>query len=303
MLRQADNKVTINGILSEIDLQESSYMKDGKTVENIRGTIKVKVSQQINDKTIDNEIPCQIFALKYKKDGNINPSYENWKKVKDDFISIAAAGGEQGADCVLVTGAKITENAFYNAKGSITSYPRIMASFIKKIGREELSPEATFDIQFVVGEKGYVVDRDGVETSKYFVKAAIPQFGEKIDIVELVSENPAVIDAVKNYWNKGDTVNAIGRLNFTSSTVTTSVEVGFGEAKTQTRTINTSELVITGGSQTPLEGEFAFDAADVKKAVDARAARIEATKERATSGAHSHAAPAQGTVDASNLGF
>lgn len=43
MLREAENIVRIEGILSEIDIKPGSYEKDGKTVENIGGSIKVKV--------------------------------------------------------------------------------------------------------------------------------------------------------------------------------------------------------------------------------------------------------------------
>jgi hypothetical protein len=41
MLRQAENKVRIEGILSEINIDYKSFVKDGKTVEAIGGNIKV----------------------------------------------------------------------------------------------------------------------------------------------------------------------------------------------------------------------------------------------------------------------
>ena len=47
MLREAENNVFVEGILSEIDLTERSFAKDGKNVDAISGTIKVLVE---NDK-------------------------------------------------------------------------------------------------------------------------------------------------------------------------------------------------------------------------------------------------------------
>mgnify|MGYP003533423562 CR=1 FL=1 len=44
MLESKENSVKIEGILSEIDLKTGSYVKDGKTVENIGGSIKVRVN-------------------------------------------------------------------------------------------------------------------------------------------------------------------------------------------------------------------------------------------------------------------
>lgn len=42
-LRQAENRVRIEGILSEINLKYGSYQKNGRTVDNIGGDIKVLV--------------------------------------------------------------------------------------------------------------------------------------------------------------------------------------------------------------------------------------------------------------------
>ena len=43
-LKQAENSVKIEGILSEIDLKTGSTVKNGKTVEYITGSIKVRVT-------------------------------------------------------------------------------------------------------------------------------------------------------------------------------------------------------------------------------------------------------------------
>ena len=53
MLRQAENKIRIEGILSEINLKYGSYVRDGKTIDNIGGTIKVLVSQEVNGENVE----------------------------------------------------------------------------------------------------------------------------------------------------------------------------------------------------------------------------------------------------------
>ena len=76
MLRQAENKVKLEGILSEIDIKPGSFVKDGKTVESIGGTIKVKVNQKINGEDTVLEVPVHMFASKTTNKGTPNPAYE-----------------------------------------------------------------------------------------------------------------------------------------------------------------------------------------------------------------------------------
>ena len=101
-----------------------------------------------------------------------------------------------------------------------------------------------------------------------------------------------------------NTVKATGKLNFTSETKEVEVKVDFGEPTVETRTYSISELVITGGSSTPLDGEFAIDYDDVKVALEDRKNRLAESKEKAanrgTSGKAPAAAPAKKFSD---LGF
>ena len=73
MLRQAENKIRIEGILSEINLKYGSYVRDGKTIDNIGGTIKVLVNQEVNGENVDLIIPVSMFSPKYTNAGKINP--------------------------------------------------------------------------------------------------------------------------------------------------------------------------------------------------------------------------------------
>jgi hypothetical protein len=244
-----------------------------------------------------------MFAAQLTNSGSPNPAYESIARIKDEYVSIAASDIEH-ADRVRITKGAIAMNEYYGQDGRLISFPRITASFVTKIKREECKPKAEFTVTFMVGKAGYELDKDGVETNKYKVTGMVPQYGGKVDVVPFFAYNPGVIDAVSNYWQEGDTVKATGRLNFTSETKEVEVKVDFGEPTVETRTYSISELVITGGSSTPLDGEFAINYDDVKVALEDRKNRLAESKEKATNRGTSGKAPAAAPAKKfSDLGF
>ena len=282
--RQAENKVRIEGILSEIDLKYSSFEKNGQPVEAIGGNIKVLVEQTINDKQVELEVPVYMFSTKYTRTGKINPSFESIEKVMKEFVSIAASSKAQ-ADRVRITNAQIRMNEFPGQKGQIVSQPRINASFVAHaIG--DFKPEATFNLEFMVSSMAPVTDSDGVEVDppKYSINVIVPQYtpdsasAMNVDVVTLYATNPNVIKSIEAYWEAGSCYKANGRLNFSSRTEEVVEEVDFGEPRRTTRTINVSEFIVTGGTQVPLEGDFAFDIDDIKAGMAARKQRLEDMK-------------------------
>lgn len=306
MLETKENRVRIEGILSEINLKPTTFTKNGKEVNAIGGNITVRVEQRMAKNDVNPtilEVPVQMFASELKNDGSPNPAYENISKVMNEFTSIAASD-EQRADRIRITNGSIRMNEYYGQNGNLVSFPRINASFVTKIRKEDLKPEATFSIVFAVGNKGYEVDKDGVETDKYCVTGIVPQYGGSVDVIKFYPSNKNVIDAVSQYWEEGDTVKASGRLNFTSTTKTVLTEVDFGEPVEETRTISISELMITGGSSTPLEGDFAFDADEIAAALKDRKTRLAEMKEKKSSNPSAKKAPAQASANRfKDLGF
>jgi len=286
MLRQAENKVKIEGILSEINLENGSYTKNGETVETVRGSIKILVQQNINGRPVEGEIPVYMFANKFTNAGKPNPAYESIMRVKNEFVSIAAAGGEDRADRVRITNADIRMNEYYDPNGNLVSFPRINASFVSKVKKEDMHSEATFTITMVVGHQDYKYNQDGEPVKdffgndKYIVTGLVPQYGGRLDKIDFICSNENVVNAVRDYWEVGSTVKASGRLNFSSTTETTKIEQGFGEPIYNNRTIIVNDLVITGGSETPLEGDFAYDTAEIQEALAERQARLEAEKNK-----------------------
>lgn len=305
MIKEAENKVTIEGLLSEVDLNYGSFMKkSGESVNSIGGQIKIQVKQNINDEPVMLEIPVHMFASEFTNKGTKNPAYQNIERIKNEMVSIAAAGSTQGADAIRITNGKIVMNEFVNRMGEITSYPRINASFVNKIRQDEMKPEATFSINFVVGKKTPEVDKEGVETGRYKITGVVPQYGGQVDVIEFITANPKVIEAINQYWSENDTVSAIGRLNFSSRTETVLKEVDFGEPQKTVRTFSVSELVITGGSAAPLEEGQAYDIEEIKDALAERKNRLEKKKEEAANNAsktrNAPAADSKGRID---LGF
>lgn len=297
-----DNNVChIEGILSEVDIKKGSFIKNGSPMESIGGVIKIKVNQQLNGENVDLEVPVHMFAAKLTNQGEPNPAYESIERIMTDYVSIAA-GGIEKADAVRINRGQITMNEYYNNNGVLVSFPRIMSSFVNKISHAECKPEASFITTFAIGQAGFKIDKDGVEDpNTYCITAILPKFGGKVDVVPFIATNKGVIDVISNYWKKGDTVKATGKLNFSSKVEIVKEEIDFGDPVEKPRTISVSELIITGGNQTPLEGDFAYDNAELDKGLAMRNAALEASKNKNNgkkSGASSNAGAGFG-----NLGF
>lgn len=305
MLKEAENNVRIEGLLSEVDLKYGSFTKrtTGEHVNSIGGSIKVQVNQNINGEAVMLEVPVHMFAAEYTNKGTKNPAYQNIERILNEFTSIAAAGGAQNATAVRITNGRLVMNEFVNRAGELSSYPRVNASFVNAIKQEEMKPEATFTATFVVGKKAAEVDKEGVETGRYKVTGVLPQYGGKTDVFEFITANPKVIEAIDQYWNENDTVSAMGRLNFSSRTETILKEFDFGEPQEQVRTYSVSELVITGGSATPLEGDKAYDISEIKEGLAERKARIEKMKEDAINSSKTRNAPMADSKGHIDLGF
>ena len=306
-MRKAENKVKIEGILSETDLKDGSFVRNGEAVETIGGTIKIQVNQVINGENTISEIPVHMFAAKYTNAGKPNPAYDSIKKVKDEFVSIQSGGSAERADKVRISSGELRMNEFWGKNGKFVATPRIHASFISKaIG--EFRPEATFSLEFIVSSIKHELDADGIEVepTRLAVEAIVPQYQRpgaepNVDLIPLVAVTPSVINAIESYWEAGACYKAIGRLNFSSRTEQVVTEQGFGESKSSLRTISTNELVLTGGSQTPIDEAMAFDMDEIKAGMAARKVRIDDLKTGKQSTNKQAPAPNKGKL--SDLGF
>ena len=303
MLRQAENRVKIEGILSEINLKYGSFVKNGATVDTIGGNIKVLVHQIINNEDNTLEIPVYMFASKFTNQGKPNPAYESIERVMTEYVSIGSGAGEAGADRIRITNGFIHMNEYYNQQGQLISFPRINASFINKaVG--EFRPEASWSLEFAVSSMDFLTDDDGVELEpkKLRIKVLVPQYGGKIDTMELYATNPRVIDAVTAYWENQKTYSAKGRLNFTTSTREIIEECDFGEPDVRIQTVSVSELIVTKGTQSPMDAEMAFSPAELSEALKEHKAYLETLKDKTNLKTKATPAPTSSNQDF-DLGF
>ena len=303
MLRQAENKVRIEGILSEINLKYGSFVKNGVTVDNIGGNIKVLVHQTINNEDVTLEIPVYMFATKFTNLGKPNPAYESIEKVMTEYVSIASGAGEAGADKIRITNGNIRMNEYYNQQGQLVSFPRVNASFVTK-ATGEFRPEASWSLEFAVSSMDFVTDDDGVEVEpkKLRIKVIVPQYGGKVDTMEFYATNPRVIDAITSYWENQKTYSAKGRLNFTSTTREIIEECDFGEPDVRVQTVSVSELIVTKGTQSAMEDDMEFKPADLAAALKEHKAYLETLKDKTSQKPHSTPAPTSSNQEF-DLGF
>lgn len=277
-MRISENQVKIEGILSEVGLETATFNRKGQTTECIRGTVKIRVEQDINGTMTTMEVPVSAFASRYTNAGAENPAYNSLKDVMENYKSIAACGNIDDADRVRITNGSLQENVFYAKNGDLVNTSRISASFINKIAKNECKPEATFTATIVVGNKSDELDRDGTPTNRLNVNGVIIQYGERADLIKFIVAKPDAKNHIEQYWNDGDTVRVQGKVNFSSKTEYIEEEVGFGEPIKTAKTTSVHELLIESGSAGCLEGDAAYDIKDVQSALAARKVRIEETK-------------------------
>lgn len=295
-LKPAENQCTIEGILSEVKLTEGIGKVNKKAY--IMGEVKVKTSAVINGAETELEIPVRVFANQLKNDNTPNPAFDSIKKI-GEMISLAACGGDVSkADCIRFENASIQMNEFYNRDEKLVSYPTIRGTFSRKVDAGKCIPTATFSNVIVVGGLKEETDRNGDLTGRLIVKGILPQWGEKVDVVDYIVASEAAKNHIQTYWQKGDTVRVAGIVNFTSTVETEIVEMGFGEPEVKHRTRSVSELLITKGSQGALDAEFAYDAEVISAALTKRQAYLNELK--TNSNKKAEVATKSSTID---LGF
>lgn len=301
MLKQAENRGKIEGILLETNLKYGSFEKNGQKVDTVGGEITVEVDKEVNGAPVTYQIPVSLYAQKYKKDGKtLNPAYTSIETVMKEYKSVAAVGREE-ADHIRITGATLKMNEFYTQEGRFVSTPRVQASFVNK-ATGEFKPSCEFTIMFAISSIKPMVDEQGVELDpkKLEITTIVPQYGGKVDIMKLYATNPNVVAAIEQYWETDKTFKATVRLNFSSTTEKIIEQIGFGEPQERMKTTSVKELVVIAGSQEPFEGDAAYDMDDLVQAMRERKARLDQMK--ADVGKKSaHKAPAQ-TSSLSNVG-
>jgi len=302
-MKQSENYVVIEGILSENKLERGSYAKNGSQVNCIRGSIVVRTEQKMGDELRTLEIPVYVFTNQYTNAGKVNPAYTSLETVMDTYKSIAAVGIDE-ADRVRITARdSIRMNEYFNNNQQLVSYPRINATFINKVDPSRYHPQATFSTTMLIKSMAPEMDSEGVETGRIKLECCLVGWGDRVDVVPFYSLNENVTSAIESQWEVGDTVRATGYINFTSTTKEDTVEQAFGDPIIRQRTVTVSELLINGGSE-PLGGDLGYSIDEMRAGLEERAQRLEMLKNRAQVGGVVKTAPAKENKNLfSDLGF
>lgn len=276
-MKQAKNEVFVEGILLESDIKTGTS-KDGK--DYARGELRILVNQEFAGQKIESIIPIRMFSNRLTKDGTPNKAYDSIMRAKNELTSAAAVGGNiDEADAVRVELASLGESLFV-PRGSDreVSFPEIQSNYVRKVSRDKVTPLTKFDVNIVVNSIKEEV-KDDEPTGAVIVKGAVVQYADRLDLIDFKVYNKSAQNHIQSNYNKGDTVNLQGYINFTSKTEYIEEEQGFGEPILTPKTTTVRELVITTGSVEPFTEERAYAKEDLNSALKERAERIIKMKE------------------------
>lgn len=278
---QTENKVKIEGILSEVEIRNGEFKQSGTGIEMpyLAGSIKVRVDQEINKQMTQCEIPIKFFAPKFTKQGKENPGYESVQNL-EKMISLASAENEEQADRIRITTGSLHENFFYSKSGQFIQAVDINSNFFTKINKKDCHPEATFSAVICIGNLKEELDKEGLPTGNLIVEGILPQYGGRVDRINFKVYSQQAIEHINANWNQGDTVKVVGKINFSTITEYTEEVMGFGEPVVTAHTTYTNELIITSGSPCGLEGDAALDIREIQAALNERQTRILAEEKK-----------------------
>lgn len=151
-LRELRNNVSIIGTLKTIKLEEKQTKK-GK--DAIMGHLVVEVID--GDKV--NNIRINVFANKFKANGEISKLYKSDKTVMDEFKSIDVVGREQ-ADFISVTG-NLDGNDYPDANGVLRSSTQVRGVFFNREEKGSATPHAWATVETVVNGMTDIENEDG----------------------------------------------------------------------------------------------------------------------------------------------
>ena len=137
------NEVAIDGILSEVKLQEGQD-KNGKPA--IFGEYKIRTTNTIDGIEYKVEIPVRVYQSKVTKNGKDNPAYAAAEKIMKDYVSIAAGGVEKATAVRLPEKSTSLQENFFMSKttNQMVFGSGIRASFINEINKADMNPGANF---------------------------------------------------------------------------------------------------------------------------------------------------------------
>lgn len=271
-LRQADAKVSVEGVVAELSLNEEMDATLG--CNKVSGYLTVKTSDT-------NFVRFNININEKTKAGAENKAYAGIKTVMNDYRSIDAVG-EENADKVRVNG---DLNPYHSTQTGQDVLGYKSNFFNRVIG--EYNPHAEFDVEMFIANITPEIDREGEETGRLLVKGWVPQYNNGVEPLTLVVPED-LADAVDSTFEVGQTARFYGDVINDRVVIKREVPVAIGKPKVEIKTITKNELIVTGATEPYEEGvsqEKPYPADTIKAAIQARKDRIESKKNMENSGA------------------
>ncbi|MGM7720647.1 hypothetical protein [Metabacillus sp. Hm71] len=262
VLREAENKVIIEGTLLEKRLEEKEFNGQNGKRNAITGELDIE--------TAENEVhTVRVFSFEKKADGSDNGIFKGLKTVDNEYKSVADNGREE-ADKVRITQGQIGLNEYYGQDGMLRSFPQISANFINRVqAGEEFEPKAEFEVEAFIKSVSPEVKNEE-ETGRVKVEAIIPAYGGKVLPFSLMAPVEAA-EYIEDNYEPGSTAKIYGDIiNFKEKKIVLE-DVAFGKPKEKVTYNTVREYLITGGSE-PYEEENnkAYDVELIKKALTER---------------------------------
>ena len=266
---QAQNRVNIVGKLLDVTFRTGTT-RDGRDYEGANLTIRV--TQTYGGREETSEIPVSMFASKYTLTNKLNPGYEQLQALKE--MKTAQNSGLASAETVRLGMASIRENNFVSKNGQLINGWQLNTSYVNT--GTNINDVASFILDIFIMDMHPEEDRDGDSTGRLIVKGGLVQYNGNLDVLEFIVEDPNSVDYIERNWNVNDTVTIRGRIRMTVVEEKSSgSSSSWGEDIPDTTTKTVRELIITKGDDSGKEEEFAYDPTDIKRAFNARKAKIE----------------------------
>lgn len=270
-LRQADAKVEVVGLVSELELEES--VKDSKKA--IKGEVVVQTGDI-------NFVTFSVYVSEKKNDGTDNPGYKGIKTVMDTYKSISKVGREEATKVVINNG-RIAPNTFLSKRdGKAHTSMRYQNTFFSTYegSPENFEPKASFELEMIItsitNETYTTGENKGEETGRVIVKGWMPTYSGIEPITLIAPEEYGVADAILDNYSPNQTVKFYGDIINSRAEFYEEIPVKIGKPIKKKRTIYKDEMIITGASEaydedTPIKP---YDVEAVRQAITERENKI-----------------------------
>lgn len=269
--QESNNVVNIVGKLLDCTITEGISKRTGNKYASAKAT--VRVTQAVDGQEETSEILVSMIATPTTSTGKPSPVWESIQELRK--YKTVQDYGESEADTVRFTQCRLEENNYVTRNGTFVHSWQASASFVRLCNN--IKPTASFSLDSFILDIKDEIDNEGEETGRMILKAGVVRWNEKLDVLDLVVENPQKVDYLRRTLNVNDTINLCGRIRVTSKEeARPATHSSWGEefaGPSTTRKVQ--ELIVTGGANEPFEEEFAYDPTDIKKLFNERKALVE----------------------------